>query len=78
LAWLLAACSLAANVTEKIKHLSWTQIAKTGTHDETEGASLVTALAGKTFLAANITEKSSTYHANCISNTQNRQNRKPS
>jgi hypothetical protein len=37
-----------------------------------------TALAGKAFLAANITEKSSTYRANCISNTQNRQNRKPS
>ena len=28
-----------------------------------------TTLAGKAFLAANITEKSSTYHANCISNT---------
>jgi hypothetical protein len=36
-----------------------------------------TAVVGKASLAANITEKSSTYHANNISNTQNRQNRKP-
>jgi hypothetical protein len=34
-----------------------------------------TALAGKAFLAANVTEKPNNYHSNCISNTQNHQNR---